>query len=288
MSKLAVGTTAKIMMRGQAAMKQEADYELAAAAAPGGLKTVEALLMTDPEHEGLKQVLAESYCQYASAFIEDDWEIARFAKNFDKADEIAVRATKAYMRCIGYALEVLGPAWKKALHGSMDSFEGLVKKAGSDQRDGMMALAMGLGGAINLNKDNVELIGHFGKVKLLVDRVVALDQSGKGSKDPSRQALALLVVGKLNAGLPSALGGKPDIGRDAFLKAVQITGGKHLLAMVFLAQTYAVSTQNSKLFRDTLVKVLQTDPAIWPEERLMGEVAHRRARRYLTMEKEWF
>ena len=34
--------------------------------------------------------------------------------------------------------------------------------------------------------------------------------------------------------------------------------------------------------------VLQTDPAIWPEQRLANEIAHRRARRYLAMEKELF
>jgi hypothetical protein len=34
--------------------------------------------------------------------------------------------------------------------------------------------------------------------------------------------------------------------------------------------------------------VLQTDPAIWPEQRLANEIAHRKARRYLRMEKELF
>jgi hypothetical protein len=47
-------------------------------------------------------------------------------------------------------------------------------------------------------------------------------------------------------------------------------------------------TQNRKLFHDQLVKVLQTAPSVWPEQRLANEVAHRRARRYLTIEKELF
>ena len=46
--------------------------------------------------------------------------------------------------------------------------------------------------------------------------------------------------------------------------------------------------QDRKLFHDELVKVLQTDPAIWPEQRLANEIAHRRARRYLSQEKELF
>ena len=41
-------------------------------------------------------------------------------------------------------------------------------------------------------------------------------------------------------------------------------------------------------FHDTLVKVLETPPSIWPEQRLANEIAHRRARRYLKQEKELF
>ena len=37
-----------------------------------------------------------------------------------------------------------------------------------------------------------------------------------------------------------------------------------------------------------LKQVLETPPSVWPEQRLANEVAHRRARRYLSHEKEWF
>jgi hypothetical protein len=46
--------------------------------------------------------------------------------------------------------------------------------------------------------------------------------------------------------------------------------------------------QDKEMFRDQLVQVLQTDPAIWPEQRLANEIAHRRAKRYLKLEKEFF
>jgi len=36
------------------------------------------------------------------------------------------------------------------------------------------------------------------------------------------------------------------------------------------------------------VKVLETPPSVWPEQRLANEIAHRRARRYLSHEKELF
>jgi hypothetical protein len=287
MSKLAVRSTAKVLQRGQASMRQESDYDMAARAAPGSLKTVEALLMTDPDHRGLKTILADGYCQYAGAFIEDEWEVEKFAKNYDRADEIAARATKAYYRCVGYALELLGPSWKTAINGPPDGFEKLVAQAGPDERDAMMTLSMGLGGAINLNKDNVDLVAHLGKVRMLIDKVMALDAKNPPA-DALKRTMPYLVDGRLRAGMPEALGGKPELGKKSFDKAYQLTNQRHLLALVMMAQTYAVATQNRKLFRNTLVKVLQTDPASWPEERLMMEIAHRRAKRYLKQEKAWF
>jgi hypothetical protein len=53
---------------------------------------------------------------------------------------------------------------------------------------------------------------------------------------------------------------------------------------------YRVGLQNNdrKFFHDQLKQVLETPPSIWPEQRLANEVAHRRARRYLSHEKDLF
>ena len=55
-----------------------------------------------------------------------------------------------------------------------------------------------------------------------------------------------------------------------------------------MARTYAVINQKQDVFHDTLVEVLRTSPAIWPEQRLANELAHVKARRYLKQEKDWF
>ena len=54
------------------------------------------------------------------------------------------------------------------------------------------------------------------------------------------------------------------------------------------ARRYAVAVQDRALFHKSLVEVLETDPAIWPDQRLANEIAHRKAKRYLKREKEWF
>jgi hypothetical protein len=57
---------------------------------------------------------------------------------------------------------------------------------------------------------------------------------------------------------------------------------------VLMAQSYARITNNQELFHKTLVQVLETSPAVFPETRLANEIAHIRARYNLAHEKEMF
>lgn len=285
--KLTVNTTSKVLADASPAMKQEPDYDLAAMAIPASLKTVEGFHMVDPENKRLTRILAEGYCQYATGFIEDQWEIAKLQNDFDAADYQAKRATKAFLRCMGYGLELLGGNWKEALHGDFDAFAAKVQKAGKSKRDGLLWTGIGLAGAINMNKDDAVMVAQLAKSKAILQRIAELDEGDK-KRNPALAALPHIGLGSMAVALSPAMGGKPDLGRKHFLRAMELTDNKFLLAKVYLARRYAVAVQDRELFRKALVEVLQTNPAIWPDQRLANEIAHRKARRYLKNEKEWF
>lgn len=287
LGKVAVGTTSKVLDRGKYAMKQEADFDLAARAIPGSLKTVETFHMVDPSNHILTNILAEGFCQYGSGFIEDEWEVALFAKDFDEAEHQSLRATKAFTRCMGYGLHILGKSWQKAMLGTLDDVKARVARTGWGQRDALLWAGVGLAGTINHNKDNPEMVVHVVKAIAIVERVIELDDK-HNQKDQNKRATAHIVRAMMHLALPAALGGDPEAGKASFERALQISENKYLLAKVLLARKYAVATQKPELFRKLLVEVLQTDPAIWPENRLANEIAHRRARRYLKHEKELF
>lgn len=286
-TKLAVNSTSKVLVKAQPSLKMESDYEMAARAIPGSLKTVEGFHVAVPENKRLVRVLAEGYCQYGTAFIEDEWERAKFAKDFDTADYHSDRATKAFIRCMNYGLELLGKKWQAAIFGPIDEFRPLVEKAGRSQRFAMLWTAIGLASAINQNKDDIALVAHLPKAKMILERIIEIDKT-KLPADRAHAAMPHIALAMAATATSPALGGKPEVGKNHFDIAWRITGEKFLLARVLFARRYAVMMQDKTLFRDTLIKVLQTDPAIWPEQRLANEVAHRRARRYLKMEKEWF
>jgi hypothetical protein len=285
--KLTVNTTSKVLVKAQPSIKQEPDYDMAARAIPASLKTVEGFHMVDPENKRLVKILAEGYCQYATGFIEDEWEIAELDKRFDEAEYQSQRATKAFIRCMGYGLELLGGDWKKALTGNNAEFIKKVSGAGKDDRDGLLWVGVGLAGAINQNKDDIALVAHLAKARAIFERIAQLDENDN-DRDPTLRALPHIALASMAVALSKAMGGDPVLGQKHFQRAMEITQHKFLLAQVFYARRYAVAVQDKALFEKALVEVLQTDPAIWPEQRLANEIAHRRARRYLKNEKEWF
>lgn len=285
--KLTVNTTSKVLVKAQPSLKQEPDYEMASRAIPASLKTVEGFHMVDPENKRLVKILAEGYCQYATGFIEDEWEVASLDKRFDDAEYHSQRATKAFIRCMGYGLELLGGDWKKALVGDAASFAKKVSGAGKDERDGLLWTGVGLAGAINQNKDDIALVSQLPKARAIFEKVAQLDENDEG-RDAALRALPHIALASMAVAMSKALGGKPEVGAKHFQRAMEITKNKFLLAKVFYARRYAVAVQDKALFRKALVEVLQTDPAVWPDQRLANEIAHRRARRYLKNEKEWF
>ena len=287
MAKIAVGTTSKVLDRGKYATKQEPDYDLAARAIPASLKTVETFHTVDPENQTLTNILSEGFCQYASGFIEDEWEVALLAKDFEEADYQSQRASKAFLRCMGYSLHILGKGWQKTILGSLEDVQKRTAKTGWDQRDALLWTGVGLAGSINHNKDNPAMVAQLAKAKVIVERVIKLDDQN-GQKDQAKRATAHIVRAMMHVALPKALGGDPEAGKAEFDLASKVSENKFLLARVLLARRYAVAKQDKELFRKELIEVLQTDPAIWPQQRLANEIAHRRAKRYLKHEKEFF
>ena len=284
----AIGTTSGILVRAQPALNQESDYQLAHDAIPGALKTIEGFWIANPDKAGvLVPLLTEGFCQYGTAFVEDDWEIATFAKKLDEIAYHNVRASHIFTRCLNYALRTLGSRWQKELFGTTDQVTKLVKDTSSDQRTAMMWVALALGSIINHNLNRVEMLSYLPTVRLILDRVLAIDAKSE-PHDKQMAALPHIALGMILTGASPQFGGDPKKAQTEFELALKLTDNKMLLARTLMAYRVGLMTNDRKFFHDQLKMVLETDPAVWPEQRLANEVAHRRARRYLSHEKEKF
>ncbi len=284
----AIGTTAGVLVRAQPALNMESDYQLAHDAIPGALKTIEGFWIANPDKaEALVPLLTEGFCQYGTAFVEDDWEIATFAKKLDEIAYHNTRASHIFTRCLNYALRTLGTRWQKELFGTTDQVAKLVKDTSSDRRTAMMWVALALGSIINHNLNRVEMISYLPTVRLILDRVLAIDAQHE-PHDKQMAALPHIALGMILTGASTQFGGDPKKAQAEFELALKITDNKMLLARALMGYRVGVMNNDRKFFHDQLKQVLETDPAVWPEQRLANEVAHRRARRYLSHEKEQF
>lgn len=291
--RLTVNTTADVLARAQPSLQQESDYQLAHDALPGTLKTIEGFWVVSPENDKLLKILTEGYCQYGTAFVEDDWEVAKFAKKLDEIEYDNARATHIFTRCLNYALKQLGEDWQNNIYGTPDQVAKLVHDAGGDRRDAMMWAGVALGSIINHNLTRMELLVFLPTVQAILNRVIELDRASPPSR-PEYAALPHVAFGMLYSAAGAQLGGKPAEAKAEFEAALKASAnpehpdGRFLLARALLGYRVGLMTNDRKLFHDQLKQVLETPPSVWPEQRLANEVAHRRARRYLSHEKELF
>jgi TRAP transporter TatT component family protein len=293
LGQVTVDTTAKVLARAQPALNQESDYQLAHDAIPATLKTVEGFWVVNPDNEILLGLLTEGYCQYGAAFIEDDWEIAKFAKKIDDIEYHNARATHIFTRCLNYALKQLGDRWQVDLFGPPETATRLAQETNPNQRDQLMWAALALGSIINHNLNRVEMLSYQPTVIAMLNRVIEIDKVNPPSR-PDYAALPHIAFGMLYSATSPATGGKPAEAKAEFELALKATAdkahpdGRLLLARTLMGYRLGVITNDRKFFHAQLKQVLDTPPSVWPEQRLANEVAHRRARRYLSHEKELF
>jgi hypothetical protein len=282
MVKIATNQTADVLAVAAPSMAMESDVDLAREAAPGQLKTVEGFWLASPDNKKLIRLLAQGYCEYAFGFLDSDLEELTMAgRDDEQTTKLRQRATGLYQRCMKYGLKLLGGSWEKAFDGELAAFRDKVAHAGKGQVAGMFFTALGLASAININRDNLELVASLPRAKMMFERVVQLDEK-------FYNAGAHMALGMLYASQGASVGGDPAKGREHFDRAIALTSGKFLMPKVLKAQTYAVMVNDRKLFHESLVEVVQTSAAIWPEQRLANELARLRANRYLAHEADLF
>jgi hypothetical protein len=288
---LAYKSTSKILSRAQPSLQMESDYELAKNAIPGALKTIEGFWVSGPPDdaaERFERILAEGYCQYGTGFVEDDWEQAKFDKNLAMVEYHNARSTNIFTRCLNYSLKLLGKRWQKQIFGTPDEINKLLKDTGKGHRFELMYAGAALGGLINHNLTRVEMMAYQGTVQSMMERVVEIDQKAGPPSNKAQAALPWVALGMLASAKGKAMGGDPEKAKQMFGMALKVTDDKFLLARVLMAYRVGLQTNDRKFFHENLVKVLETAPSVWPEQRLANEIAHRRARRYLSHEKDLF
>ena len=160
------------------------------------------------------------------------------------------------------------------------SFETRVDGLSAQAIDPAYQLAVAWTGYIQANSGDMRAIGQLGRVKYLLERVLALDPGwAEGS--------AQLYMGGLETILPASMGGKPEKGRMHFERAIEYSDGRFLMAKVIYAEQYAKLVFDKELHDRLLTEVVNADPVAL-DLTLINRVAQRRAAVLLAESDEYF
>ena len=285
LNKFAADQTASVISEAAPALDAFWDYDIAGLGTPGAIMQLEAMLSVSPDNEELALNLAKAYVGYAIGWVENDYEVAYAASDFDKADHLRQRARLLYLRARNLALHTMrnrAGGVDDAIKGGADGVAKYLKEHYTDKDDVAPILWVGMawGAAINMSLDQPDLIADLPISKEFVRRALELD-------DRYFNCGAYLFLGSMEASFPPALGGDPEKGKVYFEKGLELTQRKNHMIHVNYARTYAVNTQNRELYVSLLNEVINSGDQ-GNSVRLNNKIARVRAERYLSQVNDLF
>ena len=249
-----------------AAILDSEDVELVRDGAPAYLLLVDGLLEGSPDNAGLLVAAARLNSAYAGAFVS---ERTRAKRMHAKALDLSQRAVCARIRG-GCGLDQV----------DLETFRTWL--AARKVKDAPLLYALGStrAGWMQVNSEDFNAIAQLARVKALMTRVVELDET-------IDEGGAHLYLGVFETLFPPAMGGRPEVGRAHFDKAVALSGGRHLMTKVMYADSYARLVFERELHDRLLGEVLAANPKS-KGLTLINIVAQDRARQLMESADEYF
>ncbi|MEX0602137.1 MAG: TRAP transporter TatT component family protein, partial [Bacteroidota bacterium] len=210
---IAIRTMGGILDYGLEAFNEESDLQLAKESLGSNLKLTEALVKGDPENADLLLLLAQGYSSYALAFVED---------------EDIPRARMFYLRGRDYGLRILRQerGFRMVESGDLETFERALDRLSKDDVPAVFWTAFAWGSYINITRTDIEAFAALPRVNAMMAFVL--------KHDPSYYyGGAHTYFGSIIASTPAVLGGKPEIAKEHFEKAMSMTGGKFLTVHLY-------------------------------------------------------
>jgi hypothetical protein len=213
--KVALRASTPVFEKSANGIMGEGNWDFFKDSSPGNLKFMELLWEQDQDNTALLPVLSKSYAGYSfgvaeTLYLED--ELNNIENSFWRTQAITF-----YTRSLDYGLlylEMKNLTKKDLLGLDPETLKAKLKVFEKEDATALLYTAQSWGSLINLQKDNVALISHVPKVKLLFDRVCELQ--------PDIDANACdFFYAQYESSRPKMLGGDPQKGERLFIEAIK-------------------------------------------------------------------
>lgn len=234
--------------------------------APAYLLMIDGLIEGDPENSRLLRAGSRLYGSYASAFVDDEARARRLA---GKSLAYARRALCLEVKAVCAQLEARLEPFRQSL-------------GKTDRRDLEVLYVFGAAwaGWIQSNSSDWNAIADLARVTALFEHCLILDENHDGGG-------AHVYLGVIKSLLPPAVGGKPEVARRHFERAIEISAGNNLMVKVLMAKHYARLVFDREL-HDSLLLSVQAASAESEGYTLMNSMAQAQARQLLAESEDFF
>ena len=248
------------------AILESDDPDMVRDGAPAYLILIDSLLAGNSENASLLEQSAELHSAYAGAFVAEP----------ERAKKLHLKAKMQVLQAACLSLED-GCGLDQRPYAEFATWVAAQQK---DEVPLLYNVASIWAGWIQANSDDFMAIAELGRVKALMQRVVELDGGYANGN-------AHLYMGVFETLVPPGMGGRPEIGRQHFEQALDISGGLNLMVKVMYADQYARLMFERKLHDQLLQDVMAAEVKA-PGLTLMNTVAKERAQRLLDTADDYF
>lgn len=250
------------------AILNQDDPKTIEAGLPTYLIIMDGMIEGDPENEKRLLAAAKLYAAYASMFVK---EPERHVRMMNRARDYSRRGI-----CEEYE------DFCKVIDSPFEVFQASLIEEFDDEDDIPLlhTFALVWAGYIKANKSDWNAVANLAKVKACMEQIIKIDETYDNGS-------AHLYMGILNTLLPATLGGKPDLAKKSFERAIELSQGKNLMVKVNYAEKYARLVFDQKLHDKLLNEVLAADPNVH-KMTLVNTLAKQKAKELLKSGKEYF
>lgn len=232
---------------------------------PTFIVLVESMVKGSPEEPSLLKAAAQLNSTYATTFVEEDEE-----RQKTLANNGFVHAKKAACFASAEFCEIESKPF--------DQVQAI--QLNKDNTPYAYQLAISWLGYIQTHSSDWGAIAHLPKVKHIFEQIVSQDETYE-------QGMPHLYLAGIATLVPPALGGKPDVGKHHFERAIAISNGQNLMAKVEYAKRYARMMFDKPLHNRLLTEV-NAAPTEAQGLTLANVLAKKQAKQLLNEEAEFF
>ena len=250
----------------QAAILNQNDPELVASGVPAYLLLVDGMISQSGDNEDLLAAGAQLFALYGSRFEPDPERVVRLTA---KARSYGERAL-----CLAHERAC---SWRGL---SYDDFVSQLQTVERKKIDYLYSYAISWLSYLDATSDDWSAVAELPWVEAALERALTLDEAYE-------QGGLHAYLGILNSLRPPALGGRPEVAREHFERAVELSAGRDLSTKVEYARRYARMMFEQDLHDRLLTEVLAA-PVEADGLTLFNVLAKEEAERLLATSREYF